>query len=75
MIYKYDRVSTRKQSVERQEMILDKLGIAFDNAYTDKISGKGIDRPALNKLKLDIVNEADIIYCESIGRVGRSVDG
>lgn len=30
MIYKYERVSTRKQSVSRQEMILDKLGIAFD---------------------------------------------
>ena len=43
MIYKYERVSTKKQSVGRQEMILDKLGITFDKAYTDKISGKGID--------------------------------
>ncbi|AJH02156.1 resolvase [Clostridium beijerinckii] len=73
MIYKYERVSTKKQSIGRQEMILDKLGIVFDKAYTDKISGKGIDRPALNKLKLD-VNEGDIIYCESISRLGRNVD-
>lgn len=73
MIYKYERVSTRKQSVGRQEMILDKLGIDFDKAYTDKISGKGIDRPALNKMKLE-VNEGDIIYCESISRLGRNVD-
>lgn len=73
MIYKYERVSTKKQSVSRQEMILDNLGIAFDKAYTDKISGKGIDRPALNKLKL-VVNEGDIIYCESISRLGRNVD-
>lgn len=73
MIYKYERVSTRKQSVGRQEMILDKLGITFDKAYTDKISGKGIDRPALNKLKLE-VNDGDIIYCESISRLGRNVD-
>ena len=73
MIYKYERVSTKKQSVSRQEMILDKLGISFDKAYTDKISGKGIERPELNKLKLE-VNEGDIIYCESISRLGRNVD-
>ncbi|MFW2503473.1 recombinase family protein [Clostridium diolis] len=73
MIYKYERVSKRKQSIGGREMILDKLGIAFNKAYTDKISGKGIDRPALNKLKLD-VNEGDIIYCESISRLGRNLD-
>lgn len=71
MIYKYERVNTRNQSVGIQEMILDKLGIAFDKAYIDKISGKGIDRPVLNKLKLD-VNEGDTIYCESISRLGRN---
>jgi DNA invertase Pin-like site-specific DNA recombinase len=43
MIYKYERVSTKKQSIGRQEMILDKPGIIFDKAYTDKISGKVID--------------------------------
>ena len=47
MIYKYERVSTKKQSVGRQEMILDKLGITFDKAYTDPISGKGINRPEI----------------------------
>lgn len=73
MIYKYERVSTKNQSVGRREMILDKLWIAFDKAYTDKISGKGIVRPELNKLKLE-VNNGDIIYCESISRLGRNVD-
>ena len=73
MIYKYERVSTKKQSLCRQEMILDKLGIVFDKAYTDKISGKDIDRPALNKLKLE-VKDGDLIYCESISRLGRNVD-
>lgn len=73
MIFKYERVSTKKQNVGRQEMILDKLGITFDKAYTDKISGKGIDRPSLNKLKLE-VSEGDVIYCESISRLGRNVD-
>ncbi|MGG7198807.1 recombinase family protein [Clostridium butyricum] len=73
MIYKYERVSTKRQSLGRQEMILDKLGIVFDKAYTDKISGKDIDRSALNKLKLE-VKDGDLIYCESISRLGRNVD-
>lgn len=73
MIYKYERVSTNKQSVGRQEMILDKLGVKFDRTYTDKTSGKSIDRPQLNQLKLDVIN-GDIIYVESISRLGRNVD-
>lgn len=37
MICKYEGVSAKKQSVGRQEMILDKLGITFNKAHTDKI--------------------------------------
>lgn len=73
MIYKYERVSTKKQSVGRQEMILDKLGIKFDRTYTDKATGKNIDRPQLNQLKLDVI-EGDLIYVEAISRLGRNVD-
>lgn len=73
MIYKYERVSTRKQSTGRQEMILDRLGIKFDKTYVDKMTGKNIDRPQLNQLKLDVFN-GDIIYVESISRLGRNVD-
>ncbi|OOM67942.1 recombinase family protein [Clostridium sp. BL-8] len=73
MIYKYERISIRKQSVGRQEMVFDKLGITFDKTYSNKISRKSIDRPALNKLKLEVNND-DIIYCESISMLGRNVD-
>lgn len=73
MIFKYERVSTKKQSNGRQEMILDRLGVKFDKTYTDKATGKNIDRPQFNQLKLDVM-EGDIIYVESISRLGRNVD-
>lgn len=72
-IYKYQRVSTKNQSIGRQESQLDKLGISFDFSYTDKISGKTKDRPSLNQLLLDVVKD-DIVYVESISRLGRNVD-
>jgi DNA invertase Pin-like site-specific DNA recombinase len=72
-IYTYQRVSTKSQSVSRQDFQLDKLGIKFTKAYVDKLSGKNTDRPELNKLMLD-VKEGDIIYVESISRLARNVD-
>lgn len=72
MIYTYQRVSTKKQSEKRQEFVLEKQGIKADKVYTDKITGKFQDRPNLNKLKLE-AKSGDIIYCESISRLGRSL--
>lgn len=69
--YKYIRVSTTKQDIKRQEMLLK--GIKSDQTYIDKISGANSDRPQLNKLRLD-VQEGDNIYIESISRLGRNVD-
>jgi DNA invertase Pin-like site-specific DNA recombinase len=72
-IYTYQRVSTKRQSVGRQDFQLEKLGIKFNKTYTDKLSGKIIERPQLNQLMLD-VKEGDIIYVESISRLARNVD-
>jgi DNA invertase Pin-like site-specific DNA recombinase len=69
----YKRVSTKKQSTSRQEFQLDKLGVRYDKSYVDKVTGKNADRPQLNKLMLD-VQSGDIIYVESISRLGRNVD-
>lgn len=33
MIVKYFRVSTSKQNTQRQDLIMDKLGIKFDKEY------------------------------------------
>ena len=73
MIVKYLRVSTSKQNTDRQELIMDKLGIKFDKEYIDKVSGKNTDRPKLNQM-LEKLQSGDIVYCESISRLGRSVD-
>lgn len=72
-VYAYQRVSTKRQSVGRQEFQLDKLGVRYDRSYIDKITGKNADRPQLNKLMLHI-QEGDVIYVESISRLGRNVD-
>lgn len=72
MIVKYLRVSTLNQEQTRQEHELEKLGIKFDKSYEDKITGKTKERPQL-KLMMEEVKEGDIVYCESISRLGRNL--
>lgn len=72
MIFTYQRVSTKKQSNERQEFVFEKEGIKSDKDFKDKITGTKKDRPELNKLKLE-VKKGDIIYVESISRLGRNL--
>lgn len=68
----YERVSTIKQDVRRQELSFDNYNI--DKKYIDQASGKNTnDRPQLNKLMLE-VKTGDNIYVESISRLGRNVD-
>lgn len=72
MIVKYLRVSTLNQEQTRQDHQLEKLGIKFDKSYEDKITGKTKERPQLNKM-LEEVQKGDIVYCESISRLGRNL--
>ena len=72
MIVSYLRVSTKNQSIGRQEFLLDKLGINFERKYIDKISGKEKDRPQLNKMIFEL-KEGDVVYCESLSRIGRNL--
>lgn len=72
MIYTYQRVSTKKQSNQRQEYVFEQQGIKADKNYTDKITGVYKDRDGLNQLKQDCMS-GDIIYCESISRLGRDL--
>lgn len=72
MIVSYLRVSTLKQDIARQDMQLDKLGIKFEKQYIDKMSGKGKERPQLNKMLLEL-KKGDVVYCESISRLGRNL--
>lgn len=72
MIIKYLRVSTLRQEHARQEHQLEKLGIKFDMSYEDKITGKSKERPQLQKM-LNEVKAGDVVYCESISRLGRNL--
>ena len=71
-IYGYCRISTRKQSIERQERNIKAEypnAVIFKEAYT----GTKIDRPIFNKL-LKIVNKGDTIVFDSVSRMSRNAD-
>ena len=69
-VYGYCRISTRKQSIERQERNIKAdypSAVIFKEAYT----GTKIDRPVFTKL-LKIVNKGDTIVFDSVSRMSRN---
>ena len=64
----YIRVSTLDQQTERQ---LD--GIALDQTFTDKASGKDTKRPQL-ELMLRFVRRGDTVVVHSMDRLARNLD-
>lgn len=64
----YVRVSSVDQNTERQ---LD--GVQLDRTFTDKVSGKDINRPQLEAL-IGFVREGDIVVCHSMDRLARNLD-
>ena len=66
----YVRVSTVEQNEARQ---LESLkGYDIDKWYTEKVSGKNLNRPKLQEM-LDFVREGDTIYIHDFSRISRSV--
>ena len=64
----YIRVSTIEQNLERQ---LD--GLKLDRSFVDKVSGKSVDRPALQEM-LTYVRDGDTVIIHSMDRLARNVD-
>ncbi len=64
----YIRVSTIEQNLERQ---LE--GMKLDRSFIDKVSGKSIDRPALQEM-LAYVRDGDTVIVHSMDRLARNVD-
>lgn len=62
----YIRVSTVQQNTERQL-----AGVQLDKVFTDKLSGKDTERPALAAL-MDYVREGDTVHVHELSRLGRS---
>lgn len=67
--YFYARVSTKEQNLARQEA---PGHIPADNIFTDKSSGKNMERKQLKKL-LSLLVAGDTLYVWSIDRLGRNI--
>lgn len=68
MIYGYCRVSTKHQSLQRQLDTLIKYGISQRFIFSDKYSGKTLDRELLNEL-LSVLKSGDSIVVKEIDRL------
>lgn len=64
----YVRVSTIEQNTSRQ---LE--GLTLDRIFTDKASGKDIQRPELDNLK-QFVRDGDTVIVHSMDRLARNLD-
>jgi DNA invertase Pin-like site-specific DNA recombinase len=64
----YVRVSTFDQNVDRQ---LE--GLTLNKIFTDKASGKDVDRPQLEAM-LSFIREGDTVIVHSMDRLARNLD-
>ncbi|WP_019900468.1 recombinase family protein [Salinispora arenicola] len=68
----YARVSTTKQSLDRQLDALDAAGIPDERIFTDKKSGATVDRDGLTGL-LKYARAGDTIVVYTLDRLGRNL--
>ena len=83
--YAYERVSTRDQNLERQEIAIKQFRpeIAEANIFRDKFTGKSFDRPQYNAMKIilehitKVSDDKEIveIVVEELDRLGRDSEG
>ena len=69
-LFGYARVSTSRQSLEMQINALKVAGVQSHRIFTDKASGKNINRDGLELLMLKI-EKGDIILISKLDRLGR----
>ena len=69
-VYAYVRVSTQEQNEDRQLVAMNELGVAEENIYIDKQSGKSFNRPKYRQLVKKLKPD-DLLYVKSIDRLGR----
>lgn len=71
--YGYIRVSSTDQNEARQKIALDKQGIAPENIFIDKQSGKDFNRPQYQAM-LKKLKKGDLLCVQSIDRLGRNYE-
>ena len=69
-IYAYVRVSTQEQNEDRQLVAMNELGVAEENIYIDKQSGKSFNRPKYRQLVKKLKPD-DLLNVKSIDRLRR----
>lgn len=72
-VYGYARVSSKDQNLDRQIDALLNFGVAEENIFSDKISGKDFKRPRYRKL-MRKMKPGDVMAIKSIDRLGRNYD-
>jgi len=72
-LYGYARVSTQKQNLDRQIQALKEYGIAEENIFLDKKTGKDFNREEYQLLKQILKRTSNnILIIKSIDRLGRN---
>ena len=65
----YVRCSSKDQNPERQEVLMEKLGV--ERVFIDMCSGKDTNRPQLQEM-LSFMREGDMVVVESFSRLARN---
>lgn len=71
--YGYARVSSTDQNLDRQIIALNDSGVDASCIFADKASGKDFERPAYKRLMRKLKPD-DVLYIQSIDRLGRNYD-
>lgn len=72
-VYGYVRVSSTDQNEDRQLIALSDAGVADENIYIDKQSGKDFERPQYKRM-IKKLKSGDLLYILSIDRLGRNYE-
>ena len=69
-IFGYARVSTSQQSLDIQVKALKEAGAKASRIFSDKATGKNMNRSGLDKLRIK-VEEGDLVLVKKLDRLGR----
>lgn len=85
LTYAYERVSTRDQNLERQDIAIKQFrpDIPEANIFRDKYTGKSFDRPDYNNMKVILEHITKVngnkelveVVVEELDRLGRDSEG
>ena len=69
-LFGYARVSTSQQALDLQVRALQTGGVKPHRIFTDRVSGRSLERPGLKLLQLK-VEKGDVILVRKLDRLGR----